>query len=97
MALGAAQGLDLLAAAAREEEPREHLRSGQHGYAVRDDDAFVAAAVQLGTDDALRRRLGENACEAVRSLRPEQVATDFDNLLAGLAAQRRPHENVATA
>ncbi|UBB23840.1 glycosyltransferase family 1 protein [Pseudoxanthomonas japonensis] len=76
---------------------REHLRSGVHGFAVSDDDAFVAAAAQLGSDDALRRRLGADASEAVRVLRPEQVATDFDNLLAGLAAQRRPHENVATA
>lgn len=76
---------------------REHLRSGEHGHAVHDDEAFVRAAVQLGCDHAARVRMGSAATEAVRSLRPEQVAADFDQLLAGLAEQRRHHANVATA
>lgn len=76
---------------------REHLRSGVHGVAVQDDEAFIAAAVQLGDNPGLRALMGGNAVEAVRQLRPEQVAADFDALLAGLADTRRPHANPATA
>lgn len=76
---------------------REHLRTGVHGMAVQDDDAFVAAAVALGEDAALRREMGRSAVEAVRALRPEQVSADFDELLAGLAETRRTHAHPATA
>ena len=76
---------------------REHLRSGVHGVAVQDDEAFVAAAVQLGDNATLRGLMGGNAAEAVRALRPEQVAADFDVLLADLAATRRSYANPATA
>lgn len=76
---------------------REHLRSGLHGFAVKDDAGFVQAALELGRDTPARRRMGDAACDAVRTLRPEQVAADFDQLLAGLAAQRRPHANAAAA
>jgi len=76
---------------------REHLRSGVHGVAVQDDEAFVAATVQLGDNATLRGLMGGNAAEAVRALRPEQVAADFDVLLADLAATRRSYANPATA
>ena len=76
---------------------REHLRTGVHGMAVQDDDAFVAATVALGEDAALRREMGRSAVEAVRALRPEQVSADFDELLAGLAETRRTHAHPATA
>ncbi|HVK50850.1 MAG TPA: glycosyltransferase family 1 protein [Pseudoxanthomonas sp.] len=76
---------------------REHLRSGVHGVAVQDDEAFVAAAVQLGDNATLRGLMGGNAVDAVRALRPEQVAADFDVLLADLAATRRSYANPATA
>jgi glycosyltransferase involved in cell wall biosynthesis len=76
---------------------REHLRSGVHGVAVPDDESFVAAAVQLGDNATLRGLMGGNAVDAVRALRPEQVAADFDVLLADLAATRRSYANPATA
>lgn len=76
---------------------REHLRSGEHGYAVQDDEAFVQAAMRLGCDHGLRVKMGRAATEAVRALRPEQVAADFDQLLSELAENRRLHANVATA
>ncbi len=76
---------------------REHLRSGLHGYAVANDDAFIDAAVRLASDGELRARLGRAASEAVAALRPEQVAADFDHVLSTLAEQRRSHANVATA
>jgi len=62
---------------------REHLFDGLHGAAIegQDDDAFVAAACQIGCDDALRREMGFAAREAVRKLRPAQVAADFDDIL----------------
>lgn len=69
---------------------REHLRDGVHGAAIAegDDAAFVRAVVRLGTDDAGRAAMGVAAREAVRALRPEQVAADFDALLQGLAKDR---------
>lgn len=62
---------------------REHLRDGLHGAAIegRDDDAFAAAACRIGCDDALRREMGLAARDAVRKLRPAQVAADFDDIL----------------
>lgn len=72
----------------------EHLRDGEHGAAVADaDDAgFVAAAVRIGGDDALRGAMSRAGRAAISGLRPEQVAADFDALLSGLAetAPRRP-------
>lgn len=73
---------------------REHLRDGEHGAAIADgdDDAFVAATVQLGTDAPLRGTMAAAGRIAMLGLHPEQVASDFDALLAGLhaAARRRP-------
>ncbi len=62
---------------------REHLLDGLHGAAIegQDDEAFVAAACRIGCDDALRREMGLAAREAVRKLRPAQVASDFDDIL----------------
>lgn len=76
---------------------REHLRDGVHGAAVDDDDAFIAAAVHIAGDDALRRAMSLAGREAMQRLRPEQVASDFDALLAHLARTRRQHAPVATA
>lgn len=72
----------------------EHLRDGEHGAAIADtDDAgFVAAAVRIGADDALRAAMSRAGRAAIAGLRPEQVAADFDAVLTGLAetAPRRP-------
>ena len=62
----------------------EHLRDGVHGAAVQDDQQFIYAAVRLAGDDALRRDMGSIAHEAMQTLRPEQVAADFDAILANL-------------
>ena len=72
---------------------REYLRDGVHGAALCDgDDAgFVDAVVRLGGDDVLRGAMRMAARSAVAGLRPEQVAADFDALLAGLAEGGKPH------
>lgn len=74
---------------------REYLRDGLNGAAVADDEAFIAAALRLGSDDALRRRLGEAACASMQQLRPERVVADFDALLTELANTRRTHVDAA--
>lgn len=62
---------------------REHLLDGLHGAAIegKDDEAFVASACRIGCDDALRHSMGLAARDAVRKLRPAQVAADFDDIL----------------
>jgi glycosyltransferase involved in cell wall biosynthesis len=72
---------------------REYLRDGIHGAALRDgDDAgFVHAVVRLGSDDVLRGAMRMAARAAVAGLRPDQVAADFDALLAGIADGGKPH------
>jgi len=69
---------------------KEHLVDGEHGAAIegRDDEAFVAAAVRIAGDDALRRAMGSAAREAVSKLRPAQVSADFDELLQRIACDR---------
>ncbi|MET0551368.1 MAG: glycosyltransferase family 1 protein [Xanthomonas sp.] len=74
---------------------REYLRDGSNGAAVADDEAFIAAALRLGSDAALRRRLGDAACAAMQQLRPERVVADFDALLNQLAQTRRTHVDAA--
>ncbi|MBO9826822.1 glycosyltransferase family 1 protein [Xanthomonas sp. A2111] len=74
---------------------REYLRDGLNGAAVADDEAFIAAALRLGSDDALRRQLGEAACASMQQLRPERVVADFDALLTELANTRRTHVDAA--
>lgn len=64
---------------------REHLHTGVHGLLAHDDAGFIAAAVALAGDATLRREMGVAARTAVLGLRPEQVAADFDALLATLA------------
>lgn len=76
---------------------REHLVDDVHGAAVDDDEAFLAAAQRLAADPALRRTMGEAAAVAMRALRPEQVAADFDDLLTDLAHTRRSHHASAAA
>ncbi len=76
---------------------REHLRDGVEGAAVDNDADFIAAAVKLASDDNLRRTLAGNAHRAMQALHPEQVAADFDALLAGLADSRKAHAPVAIA
>ncbi|MFT4257539.1 MAG: glycosyltransferase family 1 protein [Pseudoxanthomonas sp.] len=76
---------------------REHLVDGEHGAAVADDEEFIASAVRLAREDRLRRTMGRAAHAAVQALGQEQVAADFDHLLAGLANARRPHEHAAVA
>ena len=76
---------------------REHLRNGIEGAAVDSDADFIAAAMKLADDDTLRRTLAGNAHRAMQALHPEQVATDFDALLAGLADSRTAHASVAIA
>jgi glycosyltransferase involved in cell wall biosynthesis len=76
---------------------REHLRNGVDGAAVDNDDDFISAAVSLGIDDALRRAMGERAHRSMQRLHPEQVAADFDTVLAELAQVRRLHATAAAA
>ncbi|WP_024889850.1 glycosyltransferase family 4 protein [Luteimonas huabeiensis] len=63
---------------------REHLRDGEHGHAVDDDAAFVAAAEALAADPEARRRMGAAARLAVERLSPAAVCADLDRLLSGL-------------
>lgn len=76
---------------------REHLRHGIDGMAVDNDADFIAAAVALATDDALRQTMGQRARTSMERLHPAQVAADFDALLAGLAMARRGHASAAAA
>lgn len=76
---------------------REHLRNGIEGAAVDSDVDFIAAAVKLADDDTLRQTLAGNAHRAMQALHPEQVAADFDALLAGLADWRKAHASPAIA
>lgn len=68
---------------------REYLRHDRHGATVPvgDDEGFVAAVVRLGCGDEVRRAMAVTARTAALSLRPQQVAEDFDALLAGLASR----------
>ncbi len=78
---------------------REYLRDGVHGAAIQDgdDEGFVAAAAHIGADRDLRATMGAAARQAVASLRPEQVASDFDDLLVRLADLRRAYASAASA
>lgn len=76
----------------------EHLRHGFHGAAItlHDETGFIDAACRLSLEDASRRGMGAAARAAVQSLRPAQVAADFDAVLAGIA-HRRSHADVHAA
>ena len=76
----------------------EHLRHGLHGAAIprHDEAAFINAACRLSLEDDARRCMGANARHSVQSLRPAQVAADFDAILEGLAA-RRSHADARPA
>lgn len=76
---------------------REHLRDGVHGAAVADDEGFIVAAVRIAGDDAMRCAMSAAGREAMQLLHPEQVASDFDALLAHLARTRRQHASAAPA
>lgn len=77
---------------------REYLRDGVHGAAIRDgdDSGFVRACVDIANDSAKRRAMGAAARQAVAALRPEQVASDFDDLLTQLAGTRRAYAPAAS-
>jgi len=75
---------------------REHLRNGEHGAAVQDDATFIAQAVHIGRDGALRDAMGRAARRAMLGSRPAQVAADFDALLTELAQRKTGHAS-ATA
>lgn len=70
---------------------REYLRDGEHGAAVDDDETFVAQAVRIAAEPALREAMGRAARQSILGSRPAQVAADFDALLAGLAEARQGH------
>jgi glycosyltransferase involved in cell wall biosynthesis len=76
---------------------REHVRHRIDGMAVDNDADFIAAATALATDDGLRQAMGQRARQSMQRLHPEQVAADFDVLLAGLAMDRRRHASAALA
>lgn len=78
---------------------REYLRHGIHGAAIADgdDEGFVRACVHIGDDLEMRKTMGAAARQAVAALRPEQVAADLDELLAGLADNRRTYASAASA
>ncbi|KGM55456.1 glycosyl transferase [Lysobacter daejeonensis GH1-9] len=67
---------------------REHIKDGVHGAAVaRGDDArFIRESVRMASDDSLRDAMAQAARRAVEGLRPEQVASDFDDILQSLRA-----------
>ncbi|MDG4495828.1 glycosyltransferase family 1 protein [Xanthomonas vesicatoria] len=67
---------------------REYLRNDHTGAAVDTDANFIQAAVALTQDDALRRRLGAAAAQAMKKLHPDNVVSDFDALLLGITAAR---------
>jgi len=69
---------------------REHIAHGASGLTIegKDDDAFVRAVCDAGTDDALRNALAAGGREAVRKLRPAQVSADFDEILQRIARLR---------
>lgn len=66
---------------------REHLQHQGHGALVADESGFIDEAVRLAGDHDRLRAMGRAARAAVLKLRPEQVAAEFDALLAGLARQ----------
>ncbi|GAB3743213.1 glycosyltransferase family 4 protein [Lysobacter olei] len=70
---------------------REHLHDGVHGAAVArgDDERFIREAVRIATDDEARHAMAAAARRAVEGLRPEQVASDFDDILQNLRAGGR--------
>ena len=77
---------------------REALRDGVHGAAIactgdasRGDAGFIAAAMRLAADDALRMHMRDACRDAVAALRPARVAEDFDRLLRALADAGIPH------
>ena len=77
---------------------REALRDGVHGAAIActedsngDDAGFIAAAMRLAADDALRMRMRDACRHAVAALRPARVAEDLDRLLRSLADAGAPH------
>ena len=74
---------------------REHLCDGVHGALASFDADFIAAATRLAGDDEARRTMGAAARAAMLRLHPEQVAADFDALLAGLARRGERHAAVA--
>jgi len=74
---------------------REHLADGVHGALATTDADFLDAAVRLAADKAALHAMGRAARAAVLRLRPDQVAADFDALLAGLA--RRGDRDAALA
>lgn len=80
---------------------RECLRDGSNGARVANgehrDAAFMAAALRIGTDDALRAQMRMAARDAVEGLRPERVAADFDALLQRLVHARSRHAQPAFA
>ena len=74
---------------------REHLQHQVHGALVADESGFIDEAVRLAGDHDRLRAMGRAARAAVLKLRPEQVAAEFDALLAGLA--RRGERDAALA
>jgi glycosyltransferase involved in cell wall biosynthesis len=70
---------------------REYLRDGVHGAAIANGDeaGFIAACTRIAGDDLSRSAMRMATRQAVASLRPEQVATDFDALLQDLVQARR--------
>ena len=78
---------------------REFLRHGVHGTAValHDDAGFVAAALRLAGDDALRARMRHACRDAVAGLRPARVAEAFDHILQSLATGSAHHAATAVS
>ena len=78
---------------------REFLRDGVHGTAValHDDAGFLAAALRLAGDDALRARMRHACRDAVAGLRPTRVAEAFDHILQSLATGSAHHAATAVS
>jgi glycosyltransferase involved in cell wall biosynthesis len=66
---------------------RETIADGVHGAAVAEgnEQAFIDACVRLAHEPVLRGGMAMAARQAVLRLRPEQVAAEFEHVLATLA------------
>lgn len=68
------------------------IEAGENGLSVDagDHQAFIAAAVELGTNAARRERLGRNAREAMRAQDWETIVERFEGVLREVPRPRRP-------
>ncbi|MGZ8245560.1 glycosyltransferase family 4 protein [Methylomagnum sp.] len=71
--------------------PSEIVRDGEDGLLVppEDTDALAAAMARLMTDEAERRRLGQNARQAAQRYAPARIMAEWETLIAEVMAEAR--------